>query len=186
MDSTSQPEASRMQGQTPHLPHWIGRVMAKKPPLRKPSPGLAHCGPRTPKCTFEGPGTSNTTKIPRKDPREGRKNEFCGGRGEKHAKFLVPHLLGPPPFWAPHPSGLPTLGSGLPTLRGTTLCRPNIQHPKLAEVEIGPSRNWSKSKKKAGRSRNWPKSPFLAIVVLARPIVAKPILAQSIFGVIGP
>ena len=34
--------------------------------------------------TFQGPGASNTTKIQREDPpREGRKKENCGGRGQK-------------------------------------------------------------------------------------------------------
>ena len=33
--------------------------------------GASHDSPRTPDVTFRGPGASNTTKIPRKSPREG-------------------------------------------------------------------------------------------------------------------
>ena len=42
---------------------------------------------------------SNTTKIPRKDPKreEEKKNEFCGGTGEKSAKFWAPHPANPHP-----------------------------------------------------------------------------------------
>ena len=48
-------------------------------------------------CTFQSTGVSNTTKIPRKDPRkEGRKNEHCGGAKKKKTR-----ILGLPPFWAP-------------------------------------------------------------------------------------
>ena len=38
---------------------------------------------------FQGPGASNTTEIPRKDPpRERRKNENCGGRGKQKSENL--------------------------------------------------------------------------------------------------
>ena len=39
-DCTSQPEASQMQGQTPHLPHWIWWVMAKKGNQTLPNLGI--------------------------------------------------------------------------------------------------------------------------------------------------
>ena len=52
-------------------------------------------------CTFEGPGASNTTKIPREDP-EGRKERILRRERGKRARNF-----GPPPF-GPHPSG-PTL-----------------------------------------------------------------------------
>ena len=61
--------------------------------------------PRAQACTFQGPGASNTTKIP---PREGRKNENCGGRGEKKREILGSPPFGPPPF-GPPPFGPPTL-----------------------------------------------------------------------------
>ena len=47
-------------------------------------------------CTFQSPGVSNTTKIPREDPPKGRRmNEICGGRGKKKTRN----------FWVPRPSG---------------------------------------------------------------------------------
>ena len=63
--------------------------------------GLSCEAPAT--CTFEGPGASNTTKIPRKDPK--REKEMVAGEGKKSAKF-----------WAPT-FGASTLRG--PTLRGT-------------------------------------------------------------------
>ena len=55
-------------------------------------------------CTFQGPGASNTTKIPRKDPQEREKErKWRRERGKKS------EILGPAPFGAP-PEG--------PTLRG--------------------------------------------------------------------
>ena len=56
--------------------------------------------------TFERPGASITTKIPRENPqRERRKNEISGGREQKSAKFWAPHPSGPPPLRAPTPPG---------------------------------------------------------------------------------
>ena len=50
------------------------------------------CKPRRPRAqtwTFEGPGASNTTKIPtRRPPEREEKNEFCGGRGETRSEIL--------------------------------------------------------------------------------------------------
>ena len=66
------------------------------------------------------------------------KISLCGGRGKTRAKFLDPHLSGPPPFG---PSTGPPPVSGPTLLRGSTLCSPKIQHPK-----IGQSRHWPKSK----------------------------------------
>ena len=68
-------------------------------------PGLAHDSPRTQTCTFERPGASNTTKIPRKRPKEREKRmKNCGGRGKKKREILGPHHSGP------HPSGAPPFG----------------------------------------------------------------------------
>ena len=55
-------------------------------------------------CTFERPGASNTTKIPRADhPDRHKKSEMVAGEGKKKRE-----ILGSPPFGAPTPSG-PTL-----------------------------------------------------------------------------
>ena len=140
---------------------------------------------------FRAPALQTPPKFHAKTPRERKKKENCGGkRGKKTRNFGPPTLRGstlraplflglglhplrglrpsgPPPFGASTLGAPLFLGLGLhpfrPTLRGPTLCRPKIQHPK-----IGRSRNWPKSnlpnsKKRAGRSRNWPKS--IAIVV---------------------
>ena len=50
--------------------------------------------------TYEGPGVSNTTKIPREDP-EREKKENGSGRGKKSAKSWAPHPLAPPTLWGP-------------------------------------------------------------------------------------
>ena len=56
-------------------------------------------------CTFERTGASNTTKIPRKRPKEREKRrKNCGGREKKKRKNLGPLPSGPHPF-SPHPSG---------------------------------------------------------------------------------
>ena len=165
--------------------------MKPRRPHQTGPPGLAHGQPGNSKtCTFQGPGASNTTKIPRKDPkREKEERKLWREEGKKARNFGPPTLrgstlLGSTLLWL-HPSGLPTLrGSpplGLPTLRGPTfsLGHPSGPHPsrdppfvvpkfniqklsKLAEVEIGRSRNGRTRKKKAGRSPNWPKSIALA------------------------
>ena len=124
-------------------------------------------------CTFQGPGASNTTKIPRKDPRERRKKENCGGRREKKARnFGPPTLRGStlrgstlrgstlrgPTFsrFGPPPSGPPSFG-------GPTLCGPKIQH-----LKIGRSRNWPKSKMAEVElteveKTSWPKSKLAEV-----------------------
>ena len=65
-----------------------------------------------------------------------------------------------------HPSGLHPSGLHPSTLLGSTLFGappfviPKFNIQKLAEIEIGRSRNWPKSKLpevKIGQSRNWPK-----------------------------
>ena len=50
--------------------------------------GASHDNRELHTCTFQGPGLQNTTKIQRKDPRERRKNENCGGRGKKKSEIL--------------------------------------------------------------------------------------------------
>ena len=80
----------------------------------------------------------------------------------------TPAASGP---WESHgldPSGPPLFpGLGLHHSGPHPLWSKNSKSKKLAEVEIGRSRNWPKSnwpnsKKKAGLSRNWPKSIALA------------------------
>ena len=55
--------------------------------------------------TFERPGASNTTKIPREDPERGKKRtNLVAGEWKKKARNF-----GPPPFWVP-PFGPPPFG----------------------------------------------------------------------------
>ena len=75
------------------------RVKPRRPHQTGP-PGLAHDSPRTPNVHISGPRRikhhQNSTRRP---PEREEKNEFCGGRGKKSAKFWAPHPSGP------HPSG---------------------------------------------------------------------------------
>ena len=92
--------------------------------LPRTTPPRLHTTAREfPTCTFRGPSASNTTKIPREDP----KSENCGGRGNKKREILgtpirAPHF-GPdrPPERAANPEnkwmvlvkhGLAKLGTG--------------------------------------------------------------------------
>ena len=86
-------------------------------------PGLHTTTGELQTCTFQGPGASNTTKIPRKDPQERERQKIVAGEGKKSAKLWASTLLGP-------------------TLRGPPFVVPkfNIQ---LAEVEIGRNRSRS-------------------------------------------
>ena len=132
-------------------------------PTRRP-PGLAHDSPRTPNAHISGPRRFKHHQNSTKEPQEReRRKKIVAGRGKKKREILPPfdpsrpHLRGPTfsSFWPPP--------FGRPTLRGPTLCRPKIQHPKLAEVEIGRSRNWPKSKLAEVElakleKKSWPKS----------------------------
>ena len=104
------------------------------------------------------------------------KNENCGGRGTKSAKF-----------WASRPSGPalrdPTLRGPTirgPTLRGPTLRDPTLRDPTLLGLSLHPSgphplwsknstsKNWPKlilAEVDVGRSRNWPKSKLAEVEI---------------------
>ena len=107
---------------------------------------------------FEGPGASNTTKIPRKDPQEREERmKTVAGEGKKR-EILGSTPFGPQPF-RPVP----------PPLEAPPFVVQKFNIPKLADVEIGRSRNWPTSKKKKklaeveiGRSR--PRSPGSGLV----------------------
>ena len=60
-----------------------------------PAAGVSHDSPRAQTCTFEGPGASNTTKIPR-DPQRKTKRAIMEREREKKKT----QNFGPPPFWA--------------------------------------------------------------------------------------
>ena len=72
-------------------------------------------------CTFERPGASNTTKIPRKRPKEREKRmKTVAGEEKKSAKFWAPTVRAPT-VRAPTVRG--------PTLRGPTLRGPTLRGP---------------------------------------------------------
>ena len=84
-------------------------IFALLPPPGPPSPRTALPPDQT--CTLQGPGASNTTKIPREDFQErGERKKNVAGEEKKARKF------GPPT-----PRG--------PTLRGPTLRGPTLQGP---------------------------------------------------------
>ena len=66
--------------------------------------------PRAQTCTFQGPGASNTTKIPRRDPheREERK-KMVAEKGEKKREILGTHPTGGPTLQEATPFGAPLL-----------------------------------------------------------------------------
>ena len=104
----------------------MGGPEPRKMGPRRVGAGASHDSRELQTCTFDGPGASNTTKI-RKDQQEREKRmKIVAGKG-KRARNFVPPPFGAPPF---------------------VVQEFNIQ--KLAEVEIGRSRNWPKS--------NWPNS----------------------------
>ena len=130
-------------------------------------PGLAHDSPGTPNVHISGFRPSKTPpKFHARTPREEEERKLRRRREQKR------EILGPPPFGAPLFSGFgSTLGAS--TLRGSTILGSTLRAPpfglhpsraphfvvpkfniqKLAEVEIGRSRNWPKSIG-VGRSRS--------------------------------
>ena len=72
-------------------------------------------------CTLQGPGASNTTKIPRKDPqRKTKRAKMEQERGKKSTTFWAP-----PPFGAPtrpHPSALKLTVLDLDTVMFNRVC----------------------------------------------------------------
>ena len=112
-------------------------------------------------CTFHGPGASNTTKIPRKDPkREKEERKLWRTRGKKKERnFGLPTLRGSTLL------GSTLLGS---TLLGSTLRCPTLRGPTFsrfgASTLRGPHTLSSQnSTSKIGRSRNWPKSKLAEV-----------------------
>ena len=75
---------------------WALGLSCETPAASGP-PGLHTTTRELQTCTFERPGASNTTKIPREDPQKGKKRtNFSAGEGKKS-----PPPFGPPPFGPP-------------------------------------------------------------------------------------
>ena len=81
---------------------WALWLSCKTPPASGP-PGLHTTARELQTRTFERPGASNTTKIPREDPQRESKINFRRDR-EKKARNFGPPTLRPPTFRAPTPT----------------------------------------------------------------------------------
>ena len=79
-----------------------------KPPAASGPPGLHTTARELQTCTFERPGASNTTKIPRENPQREREErmKFPVGERKKRREILGPPTLRPPHLRDPTPSGL--------------------------------------------------------------------------------
>ena len=89
-------------------------------------------------------------KSTRRPPREGRKNENCGGRGKKSAKFRAPTLR------APTLRGLTLRGPTFFCVWAPTLVAPLSMAPPWHTPD--PKLDWPKLVKSGWPKRDWPKS----------------------------
>ena len=119
-------------------------------------------------CTFEGPGASNTTKIPRKKPKEREKRiKTVAGEGKKSAKFWAatlrgptlrgPQLRGPHFFWVRGPTMTPKMLAQIGLAKnwiGQNWLWPKPRWPKMD----WPKLDWPKLVKSGWPKRDWPKS----------------------------
>ena len=87
---------SRQSPEKRGQPHNWPKRCALRPPSPPPPPQAfgrraSHDSPKALTCTFQDPGASNTTKIPRKDPQEREERmKIVAGEGKKRAKFCSP------------------------------------------------------------------------------------------------
>ena len=93
-------------------------------------------------CTFERPGASNTTKIPREDPPEREERMKFPAGEKKKRKMLGPHPFGPPTPSNPHPFEPPTTRSA--------------HHP--TRPPPNPKKNWPNAVWPHSVKQNWPNS----------------------------
>ena len=105
---------------------WVVRTATPRDRLHRTpkislffSRGFTRQPERAQTCTFEGPGASNTTKIPREDPQR-EKGTKMGAREGKKREILGPHPLGPHPL-GPHPLGPTASGADPSGPRGRSL-----------------------------------------------------------------
>ena len=101
---------------TRHMPPQDRPPPSRTTPAASGPPGLHTTTRELQTCTFQGPGASNTTKIPRKDPQEReRRMKIVAGEGKQSAKFWASHPSGP------HPSGPTFSRFGPPPFGATTI-----------------------------------------------------------------
>ena len=118
----------------PVAPSHNVRLLACRVPATSGPPGLHTTTRELQTCTFQGPGTSNTTKIPRKDPKTEKKERKLWRESEKKRE-----ILGPPTLRGPTFRGSTLRGSTLrgPTLRGPTLRGPPFWAPPFWAPPFG-------------------------------------------------
>ena len=110
--------------------------------LSEGAAGVAHDSPRAHTCTCEGPGASNTTKIPRENPpeREKKERKWKREREKQSAKFRAATLRAA------------TLGAA--TLRAPTLRAPTLRAPHSVGSPLfqgyGPPPLWAPQRWNAG------------------------------------
>ena len=128
---------------------------------------------------FRAPALLSPPKFHERIPRERKKKENCGGRREKKREILGSPPFGAPPFgetpFGAPTFGAPTFGA--PTFRAPLFLglglHPRGLHPLGAPQmwsKNSTSKNWRKSnwpksklaEVEIGRSRNWPKSIALS------------------------
>ena len=85
---------------------------------------------------FRAPALQTPPKFT--TPRKRKKNENCGGGGEKSGKFRALHPSGPPSFGAPP--------FGAPLFLGLALWGPTLRGPHTLSSQNSTSKNWPKSK----------------------------------------
>ena len=107
------------------------------------------------------PGLKPRPQFHEKTSREKRKNEICGGRGDKSAKVSAPHPFGPPPsgfastpLWLPFVMFVIFVFLGLGGFVGVLATVAEVdQLLNWPKVEIGRSRNTKLAEVNSGRSR---------------------------------
>ena len=159
------------------------RVEPRRPHQTGP-PGLHTTTRELQTRTFERPDASNTTRIPRKRPKEREKRtENCGGESEKKEQNFGPPPFGPPTVRAPHPSGPPQLRG--PTTSGPHNFGPPL-FPGLAPHPLGPHHDTKNIGQKIGLAKklDWPKLA-LATIGRAKTTMAKNGLAKTGLAKVG-
>ena len=114
------------------------------PPCETPAasgpPGLHTTTRELQTCTFDSPGASNTTKIPRADPRKTKRAKMGRERDKKVRHFGLPTLRGPT-LRGPHPSG----HTDCETTKTHMLAKNGLAKIGLAKIglaKIGFGQNW--------------------------------------------
>ena len=105
--------------------------------------------------TFQRPGASNTTKIPREDPPEREERvKFPAEEKKKSAKFWASHPSGPPPLRAHFPR---SHHAHRPTSTSITNTPPPHQRKQIGQMRSGQIRSIGDGQIRFGQMRSRPK-----------------------------